>query len=89
VARYNILIKTSVLNEYEAIASDVERRRILWAISGLSAEPRPVGAKNLPEREDHLRIYLGRYRVLYEINDSKRRITVFRIAKHRRQNLAG
>jgi mRNA-degrading endonuclease RelE of RelBE toxin-antitoxin system len=89
VARYNVLIKAIVVKEYEAIACKRERRRILWTISALSREPRPVEAKKLPEREDHLRICLGHYRVLYGIDDLKRRITVFRIAKHRRQYIAG
>jgi mRNA-degrading endonuclease RelE of RelBE toxin-antitoxin system len=84
VARYKVLIKAIVVKEYEAIASERDRRRILWTISALSLEPRPAEAKNLPEREDHLRICLERYRVLYGIDDLKRRITVFRIAKHRR-----
>jgi mRNA-degrading endonuclease RelE of RelBE toxin-antitoxin system len=89
VARYKVLVKTIVVKEYEAIADKRDRRRILGTIAALTVESRPVGAKHLPECEDHLRIYLGRYRVLYEIDDLKRRITVFRIAKHRRQNLTG
>ena len=78
-----------VVQEYEAISSERVRRRILWAISGLSTEPRPAHAKQLAEREHHLRLYLEHYRVLYGIDDGAKRITVFRIAKHGRQNLAG
>ena len=89
MARYKVLIKAIVVKEYEAISSKRARRRILWAISGLSTEPRPVQAKQLPEREHHLRLYLEHYRVLYGIDDVAKRITVFRIAKHGRQNLAG
>jgi mRNA-degrading endonuclease RelE of RelBE toxin-antitoxin system len=89
VARYKVLIKAIVVREYEAISSKRTRRRILWAISGLSIEPRPMQAKKLPEREHHLRLYLEHYRLLYGIDDVEKRITVFRIAKHGRQNLAG
>jgi len=48
VARYKVLIKAIVVKEYEAISSRRARRRILWAISGLSTEPRPAQAKQLP-----------------------------------------
>lgn len=89
MARYRILIKEIVVREYEAISSKSFRRRILWAISGLSIEPRPVQAKKLPEREHHLRFYLGHYRLLYGVDDVEKRITVFRIARNGRQNFAG
>jgi mRNA-degrading endonuclease RelE of RelBE toxin-antitoxin system len=89
VARYKILVKTIVMMEYEAIAEKFDRRRVLGTIASLLTEPRPAGAKNLPERDNHLRIYLGPYRLLYGIDDQKGQITVFRIAKHRRKNFAG
>ena len=89
MARYKVLCKGNVLREYEAIATESDRRRVLWAIGGLTDEPRPPEARQLPEHEDCLRISIEHYRVIYEIDDNHRQVTVFRIAPHRRQNPAG
>jgi mRNA-degrading endonuclease RelE of RelBE toxin-antitoxin system len=89
VARYRISCKAIVFREYEAIESETDRRRVLWTIGGLKDNPRPREATELPEHEDHLRICVEQYRVIYEIDDSQRQVTVFRIAQRRRQNSAG
>jgi mRNA-degrading endonuclease RelE of RelBE toxin-antitoxin system len=89
VARYKVLCKEIVLRDYEDIASEGDRRRVLWAIGALKDDPRPREAKRLPEHEDDLRIYVEPFRVIYGIDDSKRQVTVFRIAHSRRQNTAG
>jgi mRNA-degrading endonuclease RelE of RelBE toxin-antitoxin system len=86
VARYKILLKESVVREYEAIAHEADRRRVLWAIGGLTDDPRPAAAKKLPEREDHLRIFTKCHRVIYEIDDFQKQVTVFRIISHGWQN---
>jgi mRNA-degrading endonuclease RelE of RelBE toxin-antitoxin system len=83
VERYKILFKSNVVQEYEAIYSKVERRRILGKIAALSVDPRPMEATILPERVNHFRICLMDYRLIYEINDRRKQVTVFRIA-HRR-----
>jgi len=89
VARYKIFCKEIVFREYEAIATESDRRRVLWTIGSLTNDPRPREARELPELEDHLRIYIEHYRVIYEIDDTQRQVTVFRIAQRRRQNSAG
>src|SRR5664279_3600824 len=83
VERYKILLKANVVREYEAIYSKIERRCVLGTIAGLSEDPRPTEATKLPERVDQLRICLANYRLIYEVNDRKKQVTVFRIA-HRR-----
>ena len=81
--RYKILLKSNVVQEYEAIYSNVERRRMLGMIAALSDDPRPVAATMLPERVNQFRICAMNYRLIYEINDRTRQVTVFRIAHHR------
>jgi mRNA-degrading endonuclease RelE of RelBE toxin-antitoxin system len=88
VARYKVFCKEIVAREYEAIASESDRRRILWTIGGLTDNPRPLDARKLPEHENHLRIYVKHYRVIYGVDDNRRQVTVFRIAHRRRQNPA-
>jgi len=56
--------------------------RVRDAIRALAAEPRPPGCKKLVGREGW-RIRVGRYRVLYEIEDVVRVVTVLDVG-HRR-----
>jgi len=56
--------------------------RVRDAIRELAAEPRPSGSKKLTGR-DGWRIRVGPYRVIYEINDANRSVTVLHIG-HRR-----
>jgi mRNA-degrading endonuclease RelE of RelBE toxin-antitoxin system len=89
VASYKILLKATVAREYEEIESKADRRRILWKIAALMEDPRPAEAKKLPEREGQHRICLQRYRVIYQIDDFQKQVTVFRIANRRRRNSTG
>ncbi len=57
--------------------------RIYAAISGLADNPRPSGSRKLAGEENSWRIRVGDYRVVYEIEDKVRIVTVFRIA-HRK-----
>ena len=66
--------------------AQIQRRdfdRIREAIRGLSSEPRPPGCKKLTGREAW-RIRIGRYRVIYEIEDTVRVVTVVEVG-HRRE----
>lgn len=56
--------------------------RLLEAIRGLAEDPRPPGCLKLTGREGW-RIRVGRYRVVYEVNDAEQSITVVQ-AGHRR-----
>ena len=53
-------------------------------ISGLYDEPRPYNSKRLSGGGSRWRIRVGDYRILYEINDLKKDVKVYRIA-HRRE----
>ena len=56
--------------------------RIRDSIAALASNPRPVGCKKLTGREGW-RIRSGDYRVIYEIEDSQRRVTILDIG-HRK-----
>jgi mRNA-degrading endonuclease RelE of RelBE toxin-antitoxin system len=86
VARYKILFKATVVGEYEEIASKADRRRVLGKIASLIADPRPEEARTLPEHEDQHRICLKYHRVIYQVDDFQKHVTVFRIAHRRRQH---
>lgn len=60
------------------------RDRILTAVAGLAAEPRPHGAKKLVGEDTAWRIRIGNYRVIYDVLDEELIVTVVR-AGHRRE----
>lgn len=59
-----------------------EFERVRDAIASLAENPRPTGCKKLTGRNGW-RIRIGNYRVIYEIDDSRREVTVLDIG-HRR-----
>ena len=56
--------------------------RIRDSIASLGSNPRPTGCKKLTGREGW-RIRSGDYRIIYEIDDQKRRVTILSIG-HRK-----
>ncbi|MFD2081357.1 mRNA interferase RelE/StbE [Actinopolymorpha cephalotaxi] len=58
-------------------------KRVAVAIDELAAEPRPHGAKALQGRSGLLRIRVGDYRVIYEVQDAQLVVLVVDLG-HRR-----
>ena len=71
---YQLLIKPSARKELEQL-SDSILRRIDEAIVKLSNHPRPVGSKKLVGTPLY-RIRIGTYRVVYEIDDNRKTVTI-------------
>jgi len=55
----------------------------LSAIIALSHNPRPVGVKKLVGGRSDWRIRIGEYRIVYEIDDTSKTVTILGVA-HRR-----
>lgn len=80
---YRVVITPTAIKERKRL--DIEnRKRIDAALKRLVETARPPGAKKLTGSKNDWRIRVGNYRILYEINDTDRFITVWRIA-HRRE----
>ena len=74
-----------ILRQAQKELADLPKRdysRVKQAISNLKNNPRPEGCTKLTGREGW-RIRVGNYRVLYDIDDAVRRVTVVNIG-HRR-----
>ncbi|MFH0774071.1 MAG: type II toxin-antitoxin system RelE/ParE family toxin [bacterium] len=56
-----------------------ERNRVAKKILQLENEPRPVGAVKL--KDDIYRIRIGKYRVIYEVDDRKRLVVITKVAR--------
>jgi mRNA interferase RelE/StbE len=80
VASYELRIKPSAINELENSPLK-DGRRIVARIRALS--PRPPSVEILAGA-DVFRVRQGDYRILYEIDDARHVVTVFRIG-HRRE----
>ena len=61
---------------------------IAQSIDSLAIEPRPAGCKKLRETE-LWRLRLGRYRIIYIINDKDHLITIVKIAPRREDTYHG
>jgi mRNA interferase RelE/StbE len=60
------------------------RRRVLRAIMRLEDDPRPTAAKQLRGTGELWRLRVGRYRILYAIDDERRVVIAIHVA-HRRE----
>ena len=81
MASYRLLIKPSAAKELEALPLK-DRRRVVARARELAAVPRPMRAEKL-SGHDLYRVRQGDYRIVYQIADHERTITVFKIG-HRR-----
>jgi mRNA interferase RelE/StbE len=64
----------------------IERKtlpRIIAALEGLAANPRPAGCRKLSGSKFTYRIRVGNYRVVYELEEGKLIVLVVRI-RHRK-----
>jgi len=81
---YEIEWTAPALRELRKLDQQVARR-VLAAINRLARDPRPAGARALAGHPNGvLRLRVGDYRVIYQIEDSRVVVTVVRVA-HRRE----
>jgi mRNA interferase RelE/StbE len=75
---YSIELRQSAAKELSALPAPA-RWRVRAAIETLAESPRPRGVVKLRGREDQLRIRVGSYRVVFEVDDRRRVVTIGRI----------
>jgi mRNA interferase RelE/StbE len=83
VARYSLLIKPSAGKELEAAGTKSDRLRIIGRIRDLAEDPRPHGSEKLAGYADRYRVRQGNYRIVYVIDDSESKVTIFKVG-HRK-----
>ena len=82
MARYEILLRHSVLKKDLLKLPKADVQKIMEAIRSLSDTPRPPGIQKLPGQERY-RIRQGNYRIIFSIQDAERTIWIVKIG-HRR-----
>ncbi len=80
---YRVLIKSSAAKEIEAVDRKKDRQRTVARIQALADDPRPAGCEKLAGEQDRYRIRVGRYRVIYSIEDEELVVIVVRVG-HRK-----
>ena len=80
---YQVLLRRAVQKQLEGLAQH-EYAAVELAISGLQEEPRPRGVKKLSE-SGLWRIRVGRFRVVYAVDDAERVVTLVRVARRAEQ----
>ena len=80
---YDIRFLPSASRDYRRLPRNIQPR-IIGAANNLPANPRPFGVIKLREYERAYRIRVGQYRIIYEIDDAQRLISV-RYIRHRRE----
>jgi len=83
VGRYSVRIKKSAAKELDLIPGKKSRQKIAERIQGLAVDPRPPSAEKLSNTRNKYRIRQGDYRILYEIEDEARSLSVVKIG-HRK-----
>ena len=78
---YQVAILRRVQKELAKLPKQ-DYERVKAALFALRDEPRPGGCKKLSGREGW-RVRVGRYRVIYEIDDEVKRVTVLHVG-HRK-----
>jgi len=76
-ASYSVLVKRDAEKELRKVPRP-DLQRIVRKIAALASEPRPVGSQKLSTLERY-RVRQGDWRIVYEIDDQARLVTVVRI----------
>jgi mRNA interferase RelE/StbE len=78
---YSVGVERRAQKQIARLSTEMQDR-VEAALQTLTEEPRPPGCRRLTNRGGW-RIREGNYRIVYEIDDDQREITVLRVA-HRR-----
>lgn len=79
---YSVSVKRSAEKELRGVRGR-QLRRLIERIRSLAEEPRPAGVEKLSTLERY-RIRQGDWRVLYEIDDGARVVTIVKVG-HRKE----
>ena len=80
---YKVRVKQSAEKELRTISKS-DLGRIISRIQALSKDPRPKNVEMLRGQDRYLRLRQGDYRILYEVDDSKKEVLVIKVG-HRRE----
>jgi mRNA interferase RelE/StbE len=80
--KYKLEYTTSALRELKALESTIQKR-VSERMLTLASDPYPSGARKMQGLENHFRIRVGDYRIIYRIEIGRVVVVIVRIG-HRR-----
>ena len=80
---YRVVLERSAERDLRRLSAEIHER-VIAAIRGLAANPRPPGCRKLTGSQNDWSIRIGDYRVVYEIANDIRVVRVNRV-RHRRE----
>ena len=80
---YEVLIERTAERDLQSLPSNI-LNRIVPRIKALAENSRPSGCHKLTGSRNDWRIRVGDYRVVYEVDDKRRQVRIFRV-RHRRE----
>ena len=81
MASYRIEVKRSAAKEVAGLPK-ADCQRVVAKLQALADEPRPHGCEKLTGDEKY-RVRQGNYRILYEIDDDARTITIVKVGNRK------
>ena len=82
MANYRIEVSATAERQIRKLPR-ADQIRVVRAIQALSIDPRPPGCRKLSGHDDVFRVRIGRYRVLYSIEDRRLVIIVLKVGDRR------
>ncbi len=82
MAEYRVEVTRAAYRDLDRLSPGVGGP-VLTAIRGFTSDPRPRQCRKLSGSYNSYRLRVGDYRVLYEVNDNDRLVTVYAVG-HRR-----
>ena len=82
MAEYRVEVTRAAYRDLDRLSPDIGGT-VLTAIRGLTSDPRPRQCRKLSGSDNSYRLRVGDYRVLYEVDDNGRLVTVYAVG-HRR-----
>ena len=77
---YQVEIAPSAQRDFKRLPHEIVRR-VDAAILSFEENPRPQGCAKLEGSDNDYRVRIGDYRILYEVNDAKKIVTIAHVRK--------
>jgi len=80
---YRVFIERNAEKNFKKTPKEIKKKNIA-AVAELKNNPRPLNVRKISDSESSYRIRIGDYRIIYEIDEKRKKINIFRI-RHRKE----
>ena len=78
--RYTVELQRAAERQFDRLSAEL-KRSVLCALRSLEQDPRHPGVRPVRSMPGSLRMRAGHYRIIYEVDDARRVVSVSRIAR--------